>query len=188
MYNVALSGEFTPRAAQIWKNLNSFAARCLGAGVAGPYSDVMHAMRSALEEDLGTPLDINMAECKIQVACEWISHAAKPLLWWARENVGYTNVTVDDQEGQYVEGGILYHGPDAMCLQRWAFWLGRFEEIAKEESRLNEETRKAALETVQFMKTIESSMATTFLQYRPGTKGWQSRAPEPPPQKMYRDI
>ena len=168
--------------------MNSFAARCLGAGLAGPYSDAMYAMRSALEEDLSTCTEISMAECKIQVACEWILHAAKHFLWWARENIGYTNVTVDDEEGQYVEGGTLYHGPPAMCLQRWAFWLGRFEEIGKEESKLNEETRKVALETGQCMKTIESSMATTFLEYRPGTKCRQRQALEPPPQKMYRDI
>jgi hypothetical protein len=123
MSNVAGSGEFTPKAAKIWRNMNSFAARCLGAGVAGPYSNAMYAMRSALEEDLSTFLEISMAECKILVACEWISHAAKPLLWWARENIGYTNITADDEEGQYVEGGTLYHGPAAMCLQRWAFWL-----------------------------------------------------------------
>jgi len=61
--------------------MNSFAARCLGAGVAGPYSDAMYAMGSALEEDLSTVLEISMAECKIQVAGEWIAHAAKNFIW-----------------------------------------------------------------------------------------------------------
>lgn len=188
MSNVAETGQFTPRAAQIWRNINSFAARCLGAGVTGPYSNAMDALRSALEEDLSTVPEISMTECKMQVACEWISHAAKPLLWWARENIGYMNVGPEDEEVQYTEGGTLYHGPPAMCLQRWSFWLGRFEEVGKEESGISEEIRKAALDTVQLMRTIESSMANSFLEYRPGAKGSQSRAPEPPPQKMYQDI
>ncbi|EPE27923.1 hypothetical protein GLAREA_04714 [Glarea lozoyensis ATCC 20868] len=186
MQNVATSVELTPREALIWRNLNSFAARCLGADVAGPYSDAMYAMRSALEEDLST-IETNMIRCKVQVACDWILHAAKPFLWWARENIDYY-VTPDDQEGQYIEGGALYHGPPAMCLQRWAFWQGRFEEIGKEDSILDEETKNITLETARLMKTIESSMAPTFLQYRPDNRSWQSRNPQPVVQKMYQDI
>lgn len=166
--------------------MNSFAARCLGAGVAGPYSDVMHAMRSALEDDLSTVPKTSMIDCKTQIACEWISNAVTPLLWWARENVGY-NATPDDQEDHYVEGGVLYSGPPAICLQRWAFWLGRFDAFGKDESAIIETTQNYADETAQFMRTIESSMATTFLEYRPGKKGRRIRAPEPS-QAMYTEI
>jgi hypothetical protein len=83
------TGDFNPKSAQIWRNLNSFASRCLGVGIAGPYYQAMCAMRSALEEEQSTVGEMSSTECRIQVACTWISHAAKPLLWWARENIGY---------------------------------------------------------------------------------------------------
>ncbi|KAK6452848.1 hypothetical protein FP744_10009099 [Trichoderma asperellum] len=73
--------EFTPETAQIWRNLSSFAARCMGAGVLGSYTQVITALRGALEEELGIERDLARAECKVQVACEWIAHGAKPLVW-----------------------------------------------------------------------------------------------------------
>jgi hypothetical protein len=142
---ISATGEFTPRSAQIWRNLNTFRLRCLGAGLIGPYYQAIYARRSALEEELSTVREMSMTECRIQVACEWISHAAKPLLWWARDKIGYMDVTMED-EANYVERGTLYHGPPTMCLLRWCFWLDRFEELRKEESGMNKEIRKAALE------------------------------------------
>ncbi|KAK3943111.1 hypothetical protein QBC46DRAFT_422266 [Diplogelasinospora grovesii] len=87
----------------IWRNLNSFAARCLRAGVLGSYTQVTYALRAALEE-LIIDHDIDETECRIQVVCEWISHGAKHLLWWARENIGYFDVTEEDL-GQYIPPG-----------------------------------------------------------------------------------
>jgi hypothetical protein len=111
----------------------------------------MYALRSALEEEVG------VTECRIQVACEWVCHAAKRLFWWARDNIGYMDVTVED-EANYIEGGPLYRGPPTMCLERWGFWLDRLEELGKEESGMSEEIRKAALEAAQTMRTIETAM------------------------------
>jgi hypothetical protein len=130
---ISETGDFNPKAAQIWRNLNSFASRCLGVG------------RSLL------PSDVRYA----------ISHAAKPQLWWARENIGYMDVTVED-EANYNERGTLYHGPPTMCLQRWGFWLDNFEELGKEESGMSEEIRKAALEAEQIMRTIERGIGHTL--------------------------
>lgn len=121
--------EFTPESAQIWRNLSSFAARCMGAGVLGPYTQVIDALREALEEELDIDQDLARAECRIQVACEWIAHGAKPLLWWARENIGIFDFAEDST--QYFPGGPLYQGPPAVCLQRWGFWQTRFEELGK---------------------------------------------------------
>ncbi|RDL33086.1 uncharacterized protein BP5553_08525 [Venustampulla echinocandica] len=153
--------EFTPKSAQIWRNFNSFAARCLRAGIAGPYTLVMHVLRSALEEELDTVSEVGIVECRVQVACEWIFHDAKLLLLWAQENIGYVDVPVEDS-ACYIEGGTLYHGPSTMCLRQWGFWLARFEELGKEESNLSEETRKAALEAAETMTTIERRVANTL--------------------------
>ncbi len=155
------TGKFTPKSAKIWLNLNTFGARCLGAGVIGTYYQAMTALRSALEEDLSGVSDINITDCRIQVACEWIFHAAKPLLWWARDNIGYINVTVED-EANYVEQGTLYSGPPSICLQRWSFWLAGFEKLGREESGMSEESRKAALQAAETMRTIERGIANTL--------------------------
>jgi hypothetical protein len=122
MQYVATLGEFTPRDALIWRNLNSFAARCLGANVAGPYSDATYAMRSALEEDLST-IETSMVRCKVQVACDWISHAAKPFLWWARENINYY-VTPDDQRDNTSKAALCIMGHP-----RCAYSAGRSDRV-----------------------------------------------------------
>ncbi|KAL7915564.1 hypothetical protein GGI35DRAFT_475224 [Trichoderma velutinum] len=151
--------EFTPESAQMWRNLSSFAARCMGAGVLGPYTQVIDALREALEEELGIERDLARAECKVQVACEWIAHGAKPLLWWARENIGYTDVTEDST--QYFPRGPLYRGPPTVCLQRWGFWQIRFKELGKGNS-LRDEVRKGALEAAETMNIIERRIANTI--------------------------
>jgi hypothetical protein len=112
----------------------------------------MYSLRSALEDEVG------VTDCRIQVACEWIPHAAKPLLWWARENIGYLDVTVED-EANYVQAGPLYHGPPTMCLRRWGFWLNRLEELGKNDSGMSEAIRKTVLEAAQIMKTTEGTMS-----------------------------
>ncbi|RFU25518.1 hypothetical protein B7463_g10823, partial [Scytalidium lignicola] len=152
---------FTTNSAQIWRNLNSFAARCLGAGLVGPYYQALCTLRLALEENLSTVHEMAITECRIQIACEWISHGGKPLLLWAQENIGYMDVTVED-EANYIEGGSLYDGPPTMCLRRWGFWMDRFEELGKEEFGMNEEIRKAVLEAAQAMRMIERGIAHTL--------------------------
>ncbi|OTA92448.1 hypothetical protein M434DRAFT_324875 [Hypoxylon sp. CO27-5] len=151
--------EFTPETAQIWRNISSFAARCMGTGTLGPYSQVVDALREALEEELDTDHNLAKAECRIQVACEWMSHGAKPLLWWARENIGYTDIA--DDETQYFPCGSLYKGTPAVCLQRWGFWQTRFEELGKD-PRFNKEIQKAAVKAAETMTTIERRIANTL--------------------------
>ncbi|KAI0129490.1 hypothetical protein BJ170DRAFT_275852 [Xylariales sp. AK1849] len=113
-------GESTPESIQMWRNLNSFAARCMGAGVLGLYVKLMDALRETLEEELGIDQDPAKAECNIEVACEWIARCAKLLIWWAQENIGYVDTTEDST--QNLPGGPLYQGPHIVCLRRWEFW------------------------------------------------------------------
>lgn len=131
----------------------------MGAGILGPYMQVIDALRDALEEELGIERDPARAKCKVQVACEWIAHGAKPLVWWARENIGYTDVAEDST--QYFPGGSLYRGPPAVCLQRWGFWQTRFEELGKV-TGLRDEVRMGALEAAETMNVIERRIANTL--------------------------
>ena len=49
-----------------------------------------------------------------------------------------------------------------MCLERWRFWIGRFEEAGREEAGLSNEIRAAVIETAQLMRRIEAEMADTL--------------------------
>ncbi|EPE34941.1 hypothetical protein GLAREA_10636 [Glarea lozoyensis ATCC 20868] len=146
--------EFTSEEANIFRNVSYFEARCYGANIGRGYGNLIDAMRSALEEDLSTT-EISKVELKMQVACEWILHAANALLTWARVNGDITDLPRGHI--QYLDRGTLYHGKPWMCLERLTFWIGRFEDIGKNESRLSEETRNRVLESARFMKSIESS-------------------------------
>ncbi|KAK4032947.1 hypothetical protein C8A01DRAFT_50382 [Parachaetomium inaequale] len=134
--------EFTQVSAQIWRNISLFGARYLAERLLGAYLELAYTLRDALEQDLDKLPDVGIAECRIQVACGWIQYAAKPLLRWAWENMDSTN-------------GSFYCGPSAVCLERWRFWLGRFDELANEDSGLGEETRKAASEAAETMRAVE---------------------------------
>lgn len=114
----------------------------------------MYALRSALEEQ-PSPIS-EVVECRLKVACDWVLHSARPLLWWAQENLGYTDVPVEDTAA-HEPGGELYEGPQTMCLRRWGFWLQRFESFGREAegSGLSEEVRREALDAAEFMKTVE---------------------------------
>ena len=121
-----------------------------------PYVEVMYGIQSALEQDLtALPLQ-EMAEWRVKATCAWLTcGAAKRLLWWAKENEGYSNV---EDEGSYIQQGPLYEGPAVMCFERWQFWMDRLQQLAKEDSGLSEETRQTALETVQTMKKVHESL------------------------------
>lgn len=150
----------TPESAQEWRNINRFGARCFSAGLAEPYVQVMDGLRLALEEE-PSPLQEEV-ECRLLVACDWIVHgAASPLLLWAQENIGYTDVSEEDGQA-YFPGGSLYSGPETMCLRRWGFWMERFEEFSAVEG-LSEEARGQASKAVEMMRTLEARMGHTLL-------------------------
>ncbi|KAI1389652.1 uncharacterized protein F4822DRAFT_399111 [Hypoxylon trugodes] len=149
------AAEFTPESAKIWRNINSFTARCTGAGVLNPSLQVTYALRSALEEGLNTdPQNLERAECRMQVACEWIAHSAKPLLWWARENIDLSPEAAYEDRSQHVRRGELYEGTPAVCPERWGFWKIRFGELGKHPG-FSEEIRKQASEAAENMAAAE---------------------------------
>ncbi|KAK6860443.1 hypothetical protein PG995_004079 [Apiospora arundinis] len=157
---------YSPDYLQDWRNLNRFSARFIEAGIFAPSYQVMYAMRLALEEDLSTTDNNALKECRVQVACDWIKHAAKPLLWWALENLGYHDVSIED-EVAYAEGGPLYQGPQTMCLRRWGFWIDRFQQLGDpNSSSLHEETREAALKTAHYMNQVERGLGHTLSERR----------------------
>ncbi|KAK0371977.1 hypothetical protein CLIM01_10658 [Colletotrichum limetticola] len=160
----ATTESFTSKDAQEWRNINRFGAMLLGMGVLGLHTQAMDALRSALEEE-PSPIPA-VAECRLRVACEWIRQSARPLLGWARENVGYSEMPEyerDLTEEAIAYQGVLYDGPPIMCLQRWGFWMGRLEWLAKsEDSGLVEEARTEVLEAFWVMKEVEGRIGHTL--------------------------
>lgn len=136
----------------------------LGMGVLGLHTQAMYALRSALEEE-PSPIPA-VAECRLRVACEWIRQSARPLLGWARENVGYSEMPEyerDLTEEAIAYQGVLYEGPPIMCLQRWGFWMDRLEWLAKsDDSGLVEEARTEVLEAFGVMKEVEGRIGHTL--------------------------
>jgi hypothetical protein len=49
-----------------------------------------------------------------------------------------------------------------MCLQRWSFLQGRFEELRKKEFGMSEGIRMAVVKAAQRMRTAESRMSYTL--------------------------
>ncbi|KAK4238195.1 hypothetical protein C8A03DRAFT_33801 [Achaetomium macrosporum] len=147
---------------------NAYGRPCLSLGsastpancVLAPYPLIMHAARSALENEQNTlPITLEMAEWKIKIACAWLTYGgAGPLLRWVQENWSY-DYEEDERNCDHVGQGPLYDGPAMMCFERWQFWLDRLCELAKSESGMSEETSQAALEAVHAMREVEESMA-----------------------------
>ncbi|KAK1640972.1 hypothetical protein BDP81DRAFT_390295 [Colletotrichum phormii] len=147
---------FTTKDAQEWRNINRFGALLLGSGVLGLHTQAMDALRSALEEE---PSSIPaVAECRLRLACEWIRHSARSLLWWSQENIGYLEMPEyerDLTEEAISYQGVLYEGPPIMCRQRWEFWMVRLEWLAKsEDAGLGKEMRTKALEAFEIMMEV----------------------------------
>ncbi|KFX98208.1 hypothetical protein V490_02425 [Pseudogymnoascus sp. VKM F-3557] len=153
-------GELTPEYERIWRNANTFAGLCLAAGFGGPHNQIVYAIRVALEEPI-TDSEMHKTECRILIACDWITHGGKALLKWAQANIGYI-VDENDPEGQYIDQGSLYHEPPTMCLGRWGYWQDRFMEIGKEGSGLGEDMRRAAREAAEQMRVIEREVGHTL--------------------------
>lgn len=121
----------------------------------GFYEPFMHALRDALEEQLDMA-DSARVNCKIQVACEWITHASTGLLRWVQDNIGYADLETDPT--QKFPGGPLYTGPEAACLRRWSFWQSRLEELGNDPD-LHEGIRKMATKAAETMDAVERRFA-----------------------------
>ena len=103
---------FKAEDAIFWIKESAFAARCYGAGLGLVHLQSIVALRDALghEQTDGQAA----AECRIQVACVCITHAATTILRWGQENIG-RQITGDDQD-EYIENGPLYNGPPGVCI------------------------------------------------------------------------
>ncbi|KAF6820949.1 hypothetical protein CSOJ01_00384 [Colletotrichum sojae] len=94
-------------------------------------------------------------------------------LRWALDKVGHADVprhwdvtALKDRavkiEVNRCPAGLLYNGPEIMCLQRWGFWIERFEELGNNGPYLGEEARKAALEAAESMRKLERRIGNTL--------------------------
>ena len=71
------------------------------------------------------------------------------------------DVSPDDLE-RYFEGGPLYRGPKTICMQRWGFWTGRFQQISEGESGVIVGMRELARQAAQTMRATEQNMGHTI--------------------------
>lgn len=128
------------------------------------YAQATDALRLALEDELSPSSQLGIADCRVQIACSWVFHGSKPLLWWAKDNISYTDVPSTDTKN-YCMQGPLYDGPATMCFERWHFWISRFEELAKAPSGLGDHTRQLAAAAAQTMNALERRMTNMLSAY-----------------------
>ncbi|KAF7861453.1 hypothetical protein EAF04_008018 [Stromatinia cepivora] len=129
-----------------FRNLSSFLVRLAKAGFED--SNMMYAL-TALQDALEYEFEASNAshalssDYLVPMAAEWITMAGE-LMSLDGGNVG----------GYASQGGPLWQGEPKLSLERWHFWMRRFEIFAGCEV-LMEETRNSAKEAAGKMRCIE---------------------------------
>jgi hypothetical protein len=148
----------SPEMIQTWRKLSSFLAQCMSVGILDADRALILALRDALEEELDTSKNPDLVDYKIPVACEWIAHAAKILLNWAKEDIDDADL---EDPYQHYPTGPLYKGPDTVCLQRWGFWQTQFKDLGNN-PMLREDIREGALKAAETMGEVERQIDHTL--------------------------
>ncbi|KAI9774142.1 MAG: hypothetical protein M1840_005235 [Geoglossum simile] len=105
-----------------WRNLNSFASRCL-AKFASWGTFALWQLRDALEEEQDFTSGRAAAECNILAASEWVNRSG-----WVLFHLAHHNSKV----GSSVTSGSLYRGKPGLSRKRWDFWGKRFGELGQD--------------------------------------------------------
>ena len=133
-------------AIESWLNLNSFAARLLGASITSWDNFAIWALREGLEDE---PKNEVARDAHVAVAHEWIIHAGRVLNEKAREPED-----LDDAGKRALRPGKLFRGESGLNAERWQFWGERLETLGKEavgKEGVKDKALKAA-ETIKSLK------------------------------------
>lgn len=127
-----------------WTNLNSFAARVLGAEITDWDNFAIWGLREALE----TPPQNDLArDAHLAVAYEWIAHAGKQL-----HEKSKSPQTLDEPSKRALKPGKLFEsGESGLSVKRWDFWRERLEALSKEAG--SEEAKTKAQKAAEIMKS-----------------------------------
>ncbi|KAJ8067382.1 hypothetical protein OCU04_004733 [Sclerotinia nivalis] len=129
-----------------FRNLSSFLARLAKAGFED--SNMLYAL-TALQDALEYEFEASNAshvlssDYLVPMAAEWIIMAGESMSLDGGNVGGYASL-----------GGPLWEGDPKLSLERWQFWMRRFEVFAGCEA-LMEETRNTAKEAAEKMRCIE---------------------------------
>lgn len=129
-----------------FRNLSSFLARLAKAGFED--SNMLYAL-TALQDALEYEFEASNAshvlssDYLVPIAAEWIIMAGELMPLNGGNMGGYASL-----------GGPLWKGEPKLSLERWQFWMRRFEFFASCEA-LMEETRDREKEAAERMRCIE---------------------------------
>ncbi|KAH8891251.1 hypothetical protein GQ53DRAFT_746765 [Thozetella sp. PMI_491] len=140
-----------------WLNMNSFAARMFGAGLAGWINFPIWQLRLGLEE---TPNSAAFRDRQAMVSAEWIIQSGPELL---RRSL--LSPRLDLGEERSYCAGSLYTGLPGLGLERWGFWKRRLGELSGE---LGGAARACVDEAVLGMAAAEAAFANG----RSTTENW----------------
>ncbi|CAI7668815.1 unnamed protein product [Penicillium manginii] len=133
----------SPEEAQKWRNVTSFVARCWKTGFFNASRQALYLLRATLEQPVK---ETSALEQVLPIASEWIVHSRAAL----HETVQSTD---SGEEIQGQSAGTLYQGPNKLCMERWEFWKGRFEEVA---GQLQGDIKELALHCASEMGSISN--------------------------------
>ncbi|CAM1508601.1 Fc.00g054490.m01.CDS01 [Cosmosporella sp. VM-42] len=128
-----------------WLNLNSFAARLLGARRAGWVNLAIWQLRHGLEEEASPSLSTNN---RVAVACEWLKYSAAELF-----SQSFPTNPLSKAEKSSYRTGALFAGQPGLGLERWNFWKHRLSEIRYEVDNI---TARSIDEAINSMTAAEN--------------------------------
>ncbi|KAI0112819.1 hypothetical protein F4776DRAFT_342846 [Hypoxylon sp. NC0597] len=131
---------------QAWIRFHAFSAKLMGAGVVYFPNQLIWMLREALEEETNPPKSSAM-DRSLLTATMYIEFSGPIVI----EALAFNPKPVLNEEGRrLLRGGSLYNGEPGLRLERWLFWIDRFE--AEAEKTKTEDAKKAALRVAKLMK------------------------------------
>ncbi|KAK4447286.1 hypothetical protein QBC34DRAFT_410245 [Podospora aff. communis PSN243] len=133
-----------PKAITEWLNLNAFTARLTTASLLDRPIYPLLELKAALEEESHSSPAIR--DYRLLVASHWILLSGKHLF---RDAFRGDSLSEDDLTA--TEPGPLYTGKPGLYMERWWFWLKRFEELSGD---VDGEVRRAVERAVECMREV----------------------------------
>jgi hypothetical protein len=157
---------------QRFLNLQTYAARILGYGIATLEMYAIWALTDALEGRIrpirgapdevdADPTSVEDLPFKTSAAAVWIIHAGKVLYGRDQEirgSLGGPLWKLDSKEGARLRK--KYRGTQGLCSERWELWKERFGAI-RECEKVDKATRQRAAAAVDAMEKVERKLPST---------------------------
>ncbi|KAJ5109438.1 hypothetical protein N7456_006113 [Penicillium angulare] len=146
-----LTVNFEPGTPEEQQSINEYAflARLSAAGILGDVKFATTHLKAMLEADVDYENNDPLYSGRIAEATMWIIYAGQ---WLFKELVQSPCAREPSDKGAFLPGP-LYSG-SILGITRWLFWK-KVLEVARESTRVSDETRRLTTKAVDFMNALE---------------------------------